>query len=247
MTYSGELIVKCISAASLILLFYGWILPLIGKLSTHVARIPIIAGSISWARANDISKLMLAVLSQLMFVIIFISLLDIDLHTAFNSSVKMIGLGVALGVAQMGMVSLIVHLFMHCAMVIAPKASPNSIPEWVNLSKGGWMREYHNTIRTLPLYLSVLIVFAYVAVEEILFRASLLIYLQEFGPFLAILFSTIIFVTVQIFHTPKWTVWIFPVIGALVVGPTNALLFLSNGDVLPLIIAHVVFFLIAVI
>lgn len=58
--------------------------------------------------------------------------------------------------------------------------------------------------------------------------------------------SLVLFVAMQVFFMASWRAAMFPVVGALVMGVVHGLLAWRVPHLLPLVVAHIVFFLFAV-
>jgi len=241
-----DLLLQGLVAGLLIGVFYGLLLHRIGRLSGTLAKHLMLSSRLGWARVTDICKLSIATLSQLVFALILIAVTGVKLGAVFGFDPLLVALGVLLGVAQMGLVSLCANVAMHTASALLPDAAPQTNAQWLAIARGGWMREYHSTINAAPRTVAVLIVSAYVLVEELVFRATLITYFADHGPLLAIGLSSAAFILVQVLHTPNWKTAMFPVIGALIVGPVHGYLFYYGGDITPLVVAHATFFLVAV-
>jgi hypothetical protein len=57
--------------------------------------------------------------------------------------------------------------------------------------------------------------------------------------------SVALFTAAQVFRMPSWRSAMFPALGARTLGVVDGLLFLAVPTILPLIVAHIVFFLVA--
>jgi CBS-domain-containing membrane protein len=71
-------------------------------------------------------------------------------------------------------------------------------------------------------------------------------YFRPAGAGLALGIAAFFFLLVQTFHMPSWRAALFPVIGATVLSVVHGSLFLAVPDILPLIVAHIVFFFTAI-
>lgn len=235
-----------IAVVSAIAAFYGLLIQRFGMLSRVIARHTAFARRQSWQAINDVSKLGLACFSQFMFFLVLAWLTDVSISAWFDPVPDLLLLGAVVGVAEMGLSSLLIVLSIRLVTRFGPEGQPDG-DAWLSLGRAGWMREYLTTIRIMPLPVSALMSLAYVAVEELIFRGVLIQFFLPFGQGWAVALSVLMFAAVQVPHTPSWRTAMFPVIGALVVGIVHGVLFLSTGHILPLIVAHFVFFMIAVI
>jgi membrane protease YdiL (CAAX protease family) len=120
------------------------------------------------------------------------------------------------------------------------------VKAWLIMTRSGWLRHYFHTIEVLPLMLSLPIVFGQVFCEELMFRGILISYFLPAGPWVAIIASTVLFMVMQLFHLPSWLSGIFPLVGSMVIGLINGILYAKFFNLLPLVIAHFTFFIAAV-
>jgi membrane protease YdiL (CAAX protease family) len=203
----------------------------------------------SLSEVDNIVKLLLAGISQIAFcfVLIFIAHLDFRQLGLNKFQPILIVYGVLLGLGEMALGSFFCHLCMRIAMVVVPTSVPTELKDWLTLVKGGWMRELLNTAEIVPSPLAFLFIILYISGEEIIFRGVLLNFFLPVGAAFALGASVFLFATVQTLHMPSWRSAMFPIIGALLVGFVHGALFLVVPNILPLIVAHFVFFISAVI
>ena len=76
-----------------------------------------------------------------------------------------------------------------------------------------------------------------------LFRGMALTFLRPNGPIVAIVGSTFLFIAVQFTGMPSWFSALPAACGAVVVGLVHGYLFWSVPTILPLLVAHLVYFL----
>jgi membrane protease YdiL (CAAX protease family) len=192
---------------------------------------------------EDVVRMAVATAEQLIFCSVLIviagySMSDIGFGTLRGDRVI---LGAILGVGEMGLGSFFGFVAMSVqAGVTGVDLSSARNRSLINLS-GGWMGEILRTLNVVPLPFGLLIVFLYVAGEEIVFRSVMITQLMRYGPALCVAGSTALFAVVQKFGMPTWRGALFPVIGAVVVGIVHGSLFVAISDITPLIIAHFVF------
>jgi hypothetical protein len=155
--------------------------------------------------------------------------------------------GVPLGIAEAALASFVGNVAMRTAIAAAPERVPRETREWLTIARGGWMRLYVKTAAIAPLPLVLVLALLYVTVEEVVFRGVLITALGGLGAPLALAVATGLFIAVQRFHMPSWQAALFPMAGALVVGVVHGLLFLAVPDLTPLIVAHFVLFLSAIV
>jgi membrane protease YdiL (CAAX protease family) len=154
--------------------------------------------------------------------------------------------GVLLGVAEMGLGAFLCSAAVHALIRLAPGRVPPTMEGWLAAARGGWMREYLRAMQIATPPAAVAMTAAYIAVEELVFRGALIPFLLPLGAGVAVAVSTLLFGAVQCIHTPSWTAALFPLVGALVMGTVHGILFLSVPSIVPLIVAHLVFFFAAV-
>jgi membrane protease YdiL (CAAX protease family) len=118
----------------------------------------------------------------------------------------------------------------------------NPLMHWRVVLNSGWMRLFNTTVRLLPVPAAISLVVLYVGVEELIIRGIVFNALLPLGHISAVLLSTLVFAGYQVFNLPSWRVALFPVLGALVMGPIHGVLYLAVPDVWPLVFAHVAYF-----
>ncbi|MFF7725406.1 type II CAAX prenyl endopeptidase Rce1 family protein [Streptomyces sp. NPDC008001] len=123
---------------------------------------------------------------------------------------------------------------------------PRDVGGWIAMSRGGWLRHHFKTVEVLPLPLAVTVMAVQVGCEETVFRGVLFGYLGSAGLPATLAVSVVLFVLMQCFFMGSWRAAMFPMVGALVMGVAHGLLFWSVPALPPLIVAHVTFFLFAV-
>ena len=154
--------------------------------------------------------------------------------------------GVLLGIGEAALGSYLGYVGMRTAMSVAPARVPREIGAWLTMSKGGWVRLYMKTAAAAPAWLAISAAVLYVAVEEVVFRGVLITTLHDAGAAVALGVSVGLFVAVQVFNMPSWHGAMFPVLGALVIGLVHGAVYLAVPDLLPLIVAHLVAFGLAI-
>jgi hypothetical protein len=202
----------------------------------------------SSVQADNIVRLSLAGLLQLLFLAALALALEVDVprQLAQGFHPLLILYGALLGVGEMAFSSFLCHAVGRLAMAVAPGRVPPSMQDWMVVAKAGWMRAYLDTINAVPWTVSLGLIVLYVTVEEIIFRGILTQCFLPLGPGPAVVLSTGLFAIVQTVQMPSWSSTLFPVLGALVMGLAHGALFLAVPNLVPLIVAHCVFFLIAV-
>jgi hypothetical protein len=159
----------------------------------------------------------------------------------------LMALGVPLGIGEMVLSALLCRVVVEALLVAEPANAPSGLSGWLTVSRGGWMRHYVKTVAILPLPVTLALTAVNVAAEEFVFRALMLNHFSAAGPLPAILLSTFLFSLMQTFLMPSWRNALFPVVGALVMGVVHGALFTLVPSLLPLMVAHLVFFTFAMI
>ncbi|MFJ2772193.1 type II CAAX prenyl endopeptidase Rce1 family protein [Streptomyces sp. NPDC087300] len=118
---------------------------------------------------------------------------------------------------------------------------------WLGRSRGGWIRHHLTALKVLPLWAALGLTGVQVASEELVFRGIALTWLRDAGPAVALTTSVVLFVVMQAFFMSTWQGAMFPLVGGVVMGVVHGLVFWAVPDVAPLVVAHVVFFVFAVI
>ncbi len=122
-----------------------------------------------------------------------------------------------------------------------------SLRSWLGRSRGGWIRHHLTALKVLPLWAALGLTGIQVASEELVFRGVALTWLRDAGPVVALTTSIALFVLMQAFFMSSWQAAMFPVVGGVVMGVVHGLVFWAVPDMAPLVVAHVVFFVFAVI
>ncbi|GII60442.1 hypothetical protein Skr01_05270 [Sphaerisporangium krabiense] len=183
---------------------------------------------------------------------------------------ELLALGAAIGVGEVALGSLLCRVLIEGAQAMgrrraaagraAERASARTMPataaataegaermrQWLGLSRGGWIRHHLKTMEVVSLPLAVALTAVQVGSEEVVFRGLVLTWLRDAGPAVAIGVSCALFTVMQIFLMSSWRAAMFPVVGAVVMGLTHSLLFWHYPVLIPLMVAHVTFFLFAV-
>ncbi|MBV9786968.1 MAG: CPBP family intramembrane metalloprotease [Chloroflexi bacterium] len=248
-----EFVVRLVGIVIAVLVYYGLVVKHVGDWLAHLLLERVndhlaLARRYSVDELDSMIRLVLAGMMQLMFCVALIAISGMSAGTLLRDSFQPILLvyGVLLGVGEAALGSFLGHIGMRTAMLVAPNHVPSQIGEWLVASKGGWMRLYLRTAEAAPAPLVLLSTVLYVSVEEIVFRGVLLSFSAGVGAVVACTLSVALFVLVQIFHMPSWQSAMFPVLGALLVGLVHAPLYLVVPNLLPLIVAHAVLFLMAI-
>jgi membrane protease YdiL (CAAX protease family) len=146
-----------------------------------------------------------------------------------------------LGVGELAVASLLGHAAIRAAMSLFGEDVPADFRSWLTLARGGWMRYYLRTAEIAPLPLAVALSVLFITGEEILFRSILIACFRDLGSGVAVLASSSAFALAQIFHMPSWHAAMFPVLGGVLLGLVHGALFAADPDIAPLVVAHAVF------
>lgn len=198
---------------------------------------------------NGVVELAIIAISHVVFCIFLLFIIPIHWPSAHIDLIHIpifILYGVLLGIGCMGVSVLMSKLAMQLIATFK-KNSDYDIKTWLTFSRGGWIKHHLQSMEVLPIYLSLIVLAMQVGSEEFIFRGIWLNYFMIFGAPIALLSSVFFFVVMQAFLMSKWQGAIFPMIGAMVMGVVHSILYLQVPVLWPLIIAHITFFLFAVI
>jgi len=149
-------------------------------------------------------------------------------------------LGLFLGIGIAGTVALLAMLMVKLLALMTVNTEKQI---FLSLSCG-WLKRYEYLKLVFPLSISIPFIICQLACEELVFRGLLLNYLFVYGVFYSITVSTIYFIMIQTFQMPTIRGALFPVLGALVMGPIHGYLFYLTHSIWPLIISHAAFFMV---
>jgi hypothetical protein len=191
---------------------------------------------------ENIITLVFGVVLQIFLFFILAACTAVGLRQLWRGSheSQLLVYGAVLGVGEM-----VLGSFLGLVVIKVSAAIPqlgNPLIHWQVVLNSGWMRLFNTTVKLLPLPAAISLVVLYVGVEELIIRGIVFNVLLPLGQASAVLLSTLIFAGYQIFNLPSWRVALFPVIGALVMGPIHGVLYLAIPDVWPLVVAHVTYF-----
>jgi hypothetical protein len=198
---------------------------------------------------EKMTRLFLAVFSQIIILIVLIFITGCNPFSGFkvdNFHYSVILDGVLLGIGEMAVAGLLAKVVMQLVFLYDKRNSANNEITWINEGKGGWVLEYRKLIKLTPVFVSVPIILLYVGTEELIFRYIVIEYSLVYGAIFAILFSAIWFTIVQTYWMPSHRAALFPAIGAALMGIVHGIIFVNDPNIVPLIIAHLVFFLFSV-
>lgn len=163
-------------------------------------------------------------------------------------------LGVAVGVGEFALACFVCRVIIDSSTALPARAGPGAtrsppaeMTGWLATARGGWLRHHLLTIETLPAPLAALPSAIQVSCEETIFRGVMIGSLRESGMLIALLCSSVLFTAMQIFFMISHRGAVFPVVGAAIMAVVHGMLFWYFPYLLPLVIAHVSFFLVAVV
>ncbi len=236
-------------STAMIIFFYYYVKLYLFYIAPKIATYLKITKYYSMEISKGIIELPLVVLFHFLFVVTLLCFLAIPTVTQSFDLEKIVFyllIGIFLGVGMMSFSSLLCRAIIEIFRHIPKSYFPLEIKDWLIMTRSGWLRHYLHTVEVLPLFLSLSIVFFQVFCEEMMFRGILINYFSPTGSWIAIMSSTILFMFMQLFHMPTLVSGIFPLIGSMVIGLINGMLYLKFFNLLPLVIAHFTFFVVAV-
>jgi hypothetical protein len=226
-----------------LLLFYGpgkWVL---GKIARACLQPCTRYVSIPPSDLEQIIRLVLAILGQAGLLLCFLAVFHLRLRWADRAGLLLVPLAALLGAAEMLASRFICEVVIRADLAIS--GGRREIADWRALAKAGWLRSYSAAFRRLPAALAGSLLVGYVTGEEAVFRGVAIAEYGRFGEYTTVALSTVMFTVVQVFRMPNWRSASFPVVGGAVVGLVHALLYMHGTSLLPLIVAHVAFFMLS--
>lgn len=213
----------------------------VGRVRPRLMRLDVARRASPDALENVLALLVAAVL-QLAFLAVAWALSGVPAGDLWPDSLRpeLIGYGAVLGVGEGVLASYAALIAIEAASALAPGRVPAQRDEWMTVARGGWMRRFLRTAEVAPWWWLLAMAALYVAVEEALFRGVAISLLHPLGGAVAVAGSVALFVVPQLTQAPSWHTALFPLVGAVVIGTVNGLLFLAVPDLLPLVVAHVV-------
>lgn len=215
----------------------------------------VVKNKVLWLRhisSDDLQGAVELILISLAHTLLAMSLIvffKIDTNTLFfaNLSPRLIFLGILLGIAQMGLSMLVNRALIQTFTHLKHKNLPRDIQDWISASRSGWIRHHLSLLKVLPFYVAIVFTLLQISSEEIIFRGVLFnLYQSHFGFMVSTLLSTLFFSYMQSFLMPSKVSAMFPVVGALIMGVSNCYLMSLIPNIVPLVIGHITFFIIAV-
>lgn len=223
---------------------YHWVRRWLNRFASRVAPRFATARPLAVGDVLQVVRLITAGLAQALLVVFLLWITSVDLIGLFTNhfEVRLVFLGILLGIGEMAAASLLCLIGLKIVDSFAPSDELAGRGDWITLVNSGWMAEFVKTRQLASFPVMVLIAAFYIAVEEIIFRGVLIQSLVQINSVFAFLASLFLFVLAQIGPMPSWRAALFPIIGATMVGVVHGLLFLNLPNLVPLITAHVVMF-----
>src|SRR5579864_2276399 len=189
--------------------------------------------------SRNFGELIVASISHVMLAIAMLLMWKVRLSSFAFPGFGTLILGAALGASEMALGSLVCRVVI--SIVNRQGGFTASLDQWIAISKGGWLQHHVGGLAAAPLGVSLLFTALQISAEEVIFRAVLAAVIGSIiGPLGVVGISTALFCGMQMFHTASWRNAIFPVFGALVMGPIHMYLFLAVPNIWPLVVAHIV-------
>lgn len=238
--------VSAFLAIMLVLLYYSYGKRSMVFLAGYSVKHRWIVSQLKLQELKGIVELILIVISHLLFcylLSLFLHVPLIELWHFRQLQLQHIALGLLLGIGQMTCSATICVLLIRFLQFCFPNRVPMSSQQWVTQSRAGWIRHHLDTIEHLPKFIAVMIIALQITAEETIFRGLLFTSLSPFSSHAALFGSSLLFSLIQAFLMPRKISSLFPVVGALIMGFSNAYLYMYLPNLYPLIIGHVVFFL----
>jgi Type II CAAX prenyl endopeptidase Rce1-like len=234
--------IKIVILAALLLAFYRWLSPSLLNPFRRWMTIPSLEARHPTRDVYAAVRLLGAASLQALLFWFLLNAFAVRMRFSIKDLDPVIAvLSILLGIAEMSVATLLGYSAMRTVGLLDAAAGRRS-PPWSGVAKGGWIQMYFKTIEVLPIPFGALAVLAYIAFEECIFRGIVIGIMLPAGPYVAVVGSTILFATYQIFHTPGWRTAIFPILGASVVGIVHGVLYIVFPNIVPLVIAHCCFF-----
>ncbi|MHB1949119.1 MAG: CPBP family intramembrane glutamic endopeptidase [Gammaproteobacteria bacterium] len=233
----------------LIILFYFYLKLFIIKTAAQITKLLQITRYYSFEMAKGVIELPIIVVAHVGFAFFLVAILGFSpshIGLMQPSSWLLIPLGALLGVGMMGLSSLLCRSVIEILRQLRMPNHPYEVKDWLIMVRSGWLRHHLQTLEIMPIPLALIITLGQVCGEEMVFRGALLHYFLPHGPWVAILISTILFMCMQIFHMPSLLSSLFSMIGAMVIGVVDGIVYLHVSNLIPLIVAHITFFAVAV-
>ncbi len=240
---------KLILSIIFIILFYKYLKDLIYYQSGRIAIYLGLTHYYTYEMSKGVIELPIIVIAHGLFCLFLIKMTGLNLTTLGLVPIpafSLLAYGLLLGLGVMGTSALIGRFYIEFLRYFFKKKYPQDLRNWLAMARSGWIRHYFHTLEVLPIPLALFITLGQVCAEEIVFRGVVINVFLNDGKYIALTISVILFMCMQVFHMPNRVSAVFPMIGALVMGLVGGFLYLHIHTLIPLIIAHITFFAVAV-
>ncbi|WP_307481233.1 CPBP family glutamic-type intramembrane protease [Microbacterium trichothecenolyticum] len=209
----------------------------------------------SRSEVQGVLELSFAVIGHIVFVVLFFAVSGVQLgDLGLDGPPLLLPLGALIGIGELAVAMFFCQLIVTgldrsrvpVAVGASSAGTANPTSSWMSASRAGWVRHHISSFQVLPVSLSITLSGAQVACEEIVFRSLLIVLFQDSGIAVSFIIPGALFVIMQVFFMPSARAAMFPVVGGAIMAVVHGILFTSVPFVWPLIVAHVVFFYIAV-
>jgi hypothetical protein len=189
---------------------------------------------------DAVGKLAAATVGQALFAGVLLLATGASGGSLFDLHWELVALGAVLGIGELAFAGLLGSAAVQVAALVSHQGHEREA--WLARSHGGWMGYFTATVRVAPVWFSTIIISAYVAVEELVFRGILITVLAQHGEAIAVGVPLALFVAAQAFGLPGLRASLLPITGAAVIGATHGVVFWHVREIVPLMAAHLTFF-----
>lgn len=246
--------ISTLISIGLLFLFYKNVKQCIINFSFDMTRKIGTKYNFSFESAKGCIELPLIVIAHFIFAYLVLqicglTLADIGLFK-LSSPINLL-YGVLLGIGMCGVSFLVILLVIEFNSWLNNKSIESSenfnyVSNWLSMARSGWMRHHLQTLEVLPWPMAFLVTLGQVTCEEVIFKGVIMNYFKSYSLPFAIVYSIIMFTSMQVFFMPNSKSAIFPVIGAFIVGVVSSLVYWQTGELTPIIIGHFFLFVMAV-
>lgn len=239
-------ILKLLAIPVLVFFYYNFFKKLMISFASYlVKKKKIESRECNLEELKSIIELVLIVVSHLVFCLSLAWFLKVPLfglYATYKLSISSVLFGLLLGIGQMAFSATICFILINILQAMLPKTVPSTPQEWVTQSRAGWVRHHFHAFKRLPLILAMGLISLQISAEETVFRVIVFDYLKKISPVFSIVFSTLLFTIIQSFLMPRKISSMFPIVGALIMGFSNSIIYMQFPNIYPLIIGHIAFF-----
>jgi hypothetical protein len=193
---------------------------------------------------DAVTKLVCAGVAQLGFAALCLVLAGIHIQQLALFAPAAWGLAVALGLLELGTAVALCTAVIEVGVALERRrgaAATASAGIWLAVGRGGWMAQFTTASRVMRPPWWVALVTAYVLGEEVVFRGVVISALRPAGAVTAIGVSTTLFLAAQVTGTTDLRGAIPALSGSMVIGLVHGTVFYASGDLITVVLAHVVF------